>query len=116
MDHPPAPPWFDRCVAPRALLLGVAVAFAACCLAGHAAGRRNHLRDFHRFHQLISPESLYYPTVNEVCALARGRLDRDRVAVIVGGSSVLHGTGQRADQLWTDRLQALLGDDYRVIN
>ncbi len=116
MDHPPAPHWFDHLIAPRVLLLGVAVAFLACCLAGHLAGRRNHHRDFTRFHQLLSPESLYYPTVNEVCALARSRLDPNRVVVIVGGSSVLHGTGQPAAQVWTDRLQARLGAGYQVLN
>src|SRR5262249_20318142 len=38
------------------------------------------------------------------------------VNVIVGGSSVMYGTGQSADKVWVRRLQAELGDDYRVLN
>jgi hypothetical protein len=36
--------------------------------------------------------------------------------VIVGGNSILHGTGQRAAEVWTRHLQEQLGDDYRVVN
>jgi hypothetical protein len=107
---------FERLLAPRALLLGVAAAFLGCCLAGHLASRRNHFQHFERFHMMLSPETLYYPTVGQVRALARSRCDRGKVLVIVGGSSVLHGTGQRAGHVWTDRLQEELGDGYQVLN
>ncbi len=107
---------FDRLVAPWPLLVGVVAAFLACCLAGHLAGRRNHHRQFHRFHILLSPQTLYYPTPCEVRALARDRLGRDRIVVIVGGSSITEGCWQAPADLWTLRLQALLGDEYQVIN
>src|SRR5262249_2142638 len=63
-----------------------------------------------------SAEGLYYPTVCQVRQLAKSRLDPGKVVVIVAGSSVMHGTGQRADQLWSKRLQELLGEQYQVIN
>src|SRR5262249_21037318 len=53
---------------------------------------------------------------SQVCELARSRLPHDKVAVLVGGTSVLHGTCQKADEVWTRRLQALLGDRYAVLN
>src|SRR5262249_38079452 len=107
---------FERLLAPWALLVGVAAAFLGCCLAGHLASRRNHLHHFGRFHLMRPPEPLYYPTVGQVRQFARSHYDRDKVLVIVGGSSVLHGTGQRAGHVWTDRLQEELGDGYQILN
>src|SRR5438045_8141064 len=101
---------FERLVAPWALLLGVAAAFLGCCAAGRLAGSRNHIHHLERFHALVGPDTLYYPTVCEMCQLARSRLDPGKVVVIIGGSSVLHGTCQTADEVWTRRLQDDLGD------
>ena len=101
---------------PPALLLGVVGSFVTCCLAGRALSRRNPFVHFERFHTAINPEGLFYPTASQVRALGRDFLDRDRIAVLVGGSSILHGAGQRAEEVWTRHLQAALGDDYRVIN
>ncbi|HZY83779.1 MAG TPA: hypothetical protein VFE78_03045 [Gemmataceae bacterium] len=106
----------ERLVAPWPLLLGVAASFLACCAFGAWYGRHNVYDNFARFHEKISPESLHYPSASQVLALARARLPRDKVAVIVGGNSIMHGTGQRAELLWTKALQARLGDDYRVLN
>jgi hypothetical protein len=115
MDRP-APSWFDRLIAPRVLLLGAAVSFLGSCLAGFVVSRQNHFAQFDRFHFYIAPETLYYPTACQVRELARSRLDRDKVAVIIGGSSVLHGTCQPPGHVWAERLQALLGDRYQVLN
>jgi hypothetical protein len=111
----PAGP-LERQLAPWPLLLGVAASFLACCAAGAWCGRRNLYDNFERFHPAISPEWLHCPTPSQVLALARARLPRDKVAVIVGGNSILHGVGQRPEWLWTKALQAALGDDYRVLN
>jgi hypothetical protein len=78
--------------------------------------RHNQYQRFTRFHGFLGPETLYYPTASQVCELARARLDPTRIAVIVGGNSILHGTGQRSSKLWTRQLQEALGDDYRVLN
>ena len=110
------PPSLNDRVCPPALFLGVLCAFVACCMAGRALSQRNPFVRFERFHYAIGPHSLFYPTASQVRALGRELLDRDRIAVIVGGSSVLHGAGQRTGQVWTEYLQAALGDDYRVIN
>jgi hypothetical protein len=103
-------------VAPWPLILGVAAGFLGCCLAGRLVSHRNPFGDFERFHQMIAPESLFYPTACQVRELARSRFDPAKVAVLISGSSVLHGTCQQADQVWTRRLQALLGDRYQVLN
>jgi hypothetical protein len=109
------PRWEDL-VAPRAIFAGIAVAFTACCVAGHLAGRHADWQDFARFHKKLSPETLFFPTARQVRAFGREHLDRGKIIVVVGGSSVLHGTGQRAEQVWTLKLQELLGEEYQVIN
>src|SRR4051794_20856253 len=116
MSKPSSGSALERLVAPWPLLLGVAVAFGGCCLAGRLVSHRNHLHHFNRFHMLISPQGLYYPTAGQVRALARNTLDRDKVAVIVAGSSVTYGGSQKLEHCWTKRLQDELGDGYQVLN
>ncbi len=106
----------ERLVAPWPLLLGVLVAFLGCCAAGRWYSRRPVYENFERFHPWIGPETLHYPTSTQVLALAREHLPPDKVAVIVGGNSILFGVGQRPEFMWTKALQAELGDDYRVLN
>src|SRR3954463_15698565 len=101
---------WERRIVPGPLLLGVAVSFLGCCLAGYYLAHRNVYAPVVRFHPMISPETLHYPSASQVVALARSRLRRDRVAVIVGGSSINHGVGQRLEEVWTRKLQADLGD------
>jgi hypothetical protein len=92
------------------------VSFVGCCLAGFVVSRQNHFKEFRRFHQFLGPETLYYPTVCQVRALAHSRLDPDKIVVLVGGSSVLYGTFQARDEVWSERLQRQLGDRYQVLN
>jgi hypothetical protein len=105
-----------RPVRPRALLLGAAAGFLACCAAGRLAGRHDLFGDAARVRPRNLPSTLFYPTAGELLALGEARTDPGRVAVVVGGNSVLYGVGQTADQLWTRRLQEELGDRYRVLN
>lgn len=99
-----------------AFLLGVIVAFVGCCLVGYLGRDRMLFANFSRFHVRIAPQSLYYPTACQVRALARQQLDSDKIAVVIGGNSILYGVGQRTGHVWSDHLQELLGDGYRVLN
>jgi hypothetical protein len=69
-----------------------------------------------RFHDAISPESLFYPTASQIETFGRRQVDADKIVVVIGGNSILYGTGQRPDGVWTAKLQELLGDRYQVIN
>jgi hypothetical protein len=106
----------SRLIRPWPVILGTVVSFLACCVAGRIVSDRNYYRDFQRFHPSINYLTLHNPTVSKVRALARSRLDRDRIAVVVGGNSVLYGSGSGGGIVWTERLQELLGEDYKVIN
>ncbi|HKV42881.1 MAG TPA: hypothetical protein VJX67_27030 [Blastocatellia bacterium] len=116
LPNVPAPKedgWFPACTA---FLWGVGLAFAACCLAGYVASRYNPFYNFHRFHVKMAPESLFYPTASQFRDIVLSTADASKIIVIVGGSSNFHGVSQPVDQLWTRRLQVLLGDDYAVYN
>jgi hypothetical protein len=106
----------ERLIRPYPFFLGVVLSFVVCCLAGLLASRHNFFEHFLRFHKRINLESAYFPTASQVRALARATLAPEKIAVVVGGNSILYGTGQLADELWTKELQALLGDRYQVIN
>jgi hypothetical protein len=106
----------ERLIAPRALLAGVIASFVACCVLGRTVSRVNIYRDFTRFHSHISSLSLYYPTASQARAVAQSGLTPERIAVVVGGNSVMYGHGHGAENLWTRYLQAQLGDRYRVVN
>jgi hypothetical protein len=103
-------------VTPVSFLTGVVVAFLGCCLAGRLLSQHNPYKRFTRFHHYIHLETYVYPTASQVRALARERLDPNKIAVIVGSNSILHGVGQRVEHVWTRRLQKVLGDDYCVLN
>jgi hypothetical protein len=106
----------DKAIAPRPLFLGMVLAFLGCCLLGRLVGSVNVYEKFQRFHFRINTQTQYFPTACQVRELGKAMLEPDRVAVIVGGNSILYGHGQREQAVWSDRLQELLGERFRVIN
>jgi hypothetical protein len=101
---------------PVPILLGVVVGFLACCVAGRVAARQQPFKNFVRFHPHIAPDSHHYPTFSQTLNLARQHAKPGKVLVIVGGNSVMHGVGQRAEHLWSKHLEQLLGDRFVVLN
>jgi hypothetical protein len=118
MNSPPETPGLlARLLIPRALLLGVVVAFAACCLFGYLGAAKNIYMPFVRFHQYLNPESCFFPTASQVRAMGKGYLKQDKITVIVGGNSILFGSGQWAADVWSRHLQDILGRrHFQVIN
>ncbi len=116
MDRPTWRTALARFLAPGSLFVGVAAGFLACCLLGRLVSGCNLYREFERFHLYLTPETLYYPTPCQLRELGHSRLDRNKIAVVVAGSSRMQGTGQQPDELWTRRLQERLGDRFCVIN
>ena len=101
---------------PIPVFIGLVVGFAGCCIAGRVAANIQPFEHFTRFHQHIMPTNHYYPSFSQVFNLARERAKTGKVLVVVGGNSIMHGAGQRESELWTRRLQTLLGEDYAVLN
>lgn len=105
--------WFFR---PRTFLAGLAAGLALCSLVARRVSYRGYHDTFTRFHQVLSPEAQYYPTLAEMCGIVRSRCRPDQVLVIVGGNSVFNGVGQPADRMWTVELQRRLGAGFVVVN
>lgn len=108
MSWPPIRPgWF---------FFGLALGLVTLGWLGRYVGRTDYHPGFVRFNQAISPEGNYFPTVDEMCAIARGCCRPDQVLVVVGGNSILYGVWQMQQEVWTGRLQELLGPRYCVVN
>jgi len=103
-------------IRPRWFLGGLVFGLGALAWWGWRISRTDYHPGFVRFHQLISPEANYYPTLDEMSAIVRSKCRPDQVLVIVGGNSILFGVWQRDVDVWSKRLQELLGDRYCVIN
>lgn len=108
---------WTRLLSFKIFLVAFVVTLISLSLLGRWCSQQNPYQNFVRFHQLITPEALYYPTISHLRAIAKEQLqDQDKVGVIVGGSSVFNGATQPPNRIWTKHLQELLGDRYRVVN
>ena len=98
------------------LLGGLAAGFMLTTLAGHRAAITSRPEKFQRFHQRISPDTLFYPPYAMLESLALENWKPHQTLVIVGGNSILNGVGQPVEELWSRHLQELLGNSYVVVN
>ena len=112
LDPCPRPPWLR----PSGYVAGLAIGLAWLSWMGWRASVTDYHPGFARFYPAISPETNYYPTLNEMTAIVRARCRHDQVLVIVGGNSILEGVWQPVADLWSRHLQDILGDRYCVIN
>lgn len=101
---------------PVPVLMGIVTGFLACCVAGRLAAHQQPFENFVRFHQGIGADSHFYPPFSQVLNLARERVQPGKILVVIGGSSILNGVGQRESQVWTRRLEEVLGENYVVLN
>lgn len=107
-----AAPWMR----PGWFLAGIALGLAGLSWLGRSAGRTDFHPGYARIYPAISPETHYYPTLDELLTIVRARCRTDQTLVIVGGNSILEGVWQPVGDLWTRHLQELLGEHYCVIN
>jgi hypothetical protein len=98
----------------RALVAGAVFGFGACTAAGHFVPET--MEPFTRFHMFVAPDTFYYPTVRSVWNMVQGRVDHGKTVVVVGGSSLLYGDGQRVGYAFPDALGKELGPGYTILN
>lgn len=103
-------------IRPWWFLSGFAIGLGCLAYSGWRISGTDYHPGFLRFHSMISPEGSYYPTLDEMCAIVRAKCRPDQVLVVVGGNSILLGVWQKSEDLWSERLQKLLGDKYCVVN
>jgi len=103
-------------IMPKSMLAGIVSGFTLLCVLGKMVSEKPQFDNFVRFSHFTSFETQYYPTAKQVEATARANLDPKKIAVVIGGSSVLNGWGQRGTHVWSQKLQEILGDKYSVVN
>lgn len=102
---------------PTYFFAGIILGFLICCLAGYAVSHKARFAHFNRFYNIINPQIYYYPTAHELLATAQHIVkDKNKVMVLIGGSSVFRGTGQNPEDVWSKELQKQLGKQYVVLN
>lgn len=105
-----------RWLAPRVFFLGIALSFVACCVMGRQIVKLVSFRDYQFLTEYLNPLSQYRPTALQIRTLARRQLPQEKIAVIIGGNSVLQQSGGPRSEPWTRYLERELGDDYRLLN
>ena len=100
----------------HSFFVGIAAGLLLAVALGREAARQVTPVNFERYYPTISPESHFYPSYDSMQKLALDRWSPGKVLVIIGGNSVLNGVGQQVENLWSRRLQHLLGTGYVVVN
>lgn len=101
---------------PRYFFLGILIGFISCCILGYIISQQARFQRFVRFFNDIGPVLNYYTTANELLVTARHEVSHNKILVLIGGSSIFRGEGQNPDELWSEKLQKLLGEKFKVLN
>lgn len=105
-----------RFLMPRTFFLGFAAGMAACVLLGWKVERDGFYRHFVRIGGSYQIDNTFLVSPTQMTKWIRSNCSRDKVLVLVGGSSIMMGTGQPERYLWSRKLQGLLGGGYCVFN
>jgi hypothetical protein len=76
----------------------------------------SEFKEYEKFHFMISPESNYFPTIDETIRNVDIKKNKGKKFIVIGGSSASAGVGQTYSNLWSTQLQNELGAEYKVIN
>jgi hypothetical protein len=97
-------------------LIALVLTFIFLIILSHRTIKENTFEGVQRFHDSISTGGDYFPTARQVWQYVIKRAKKDKINVIVGGSSVLYGVGQPQGVTIADKLQEKLGPNYLVMN
>ena len=97
-------------------LTALILTFVFLIFLGHRTIKQNTFEGVLRFHDSISPSGDYFPTARQVWQYVIKKAKKDKINVIIGGSSVMYGLGQPQGVTIADKLQEKLGPNYLVIN
>jgi len=101
---------------PKLFFAGILLGFLACCFLGYGVSKKARFTHYTRLFNAISPRMQYYPTTQEFLNTADHLASKEKILVLIGGSSVFRGSGQNPEETWTNELQRLLGNQYTVLN
>ncbi|HEY0863407.1 MAG TPA: hypothetical protein VGD97_04830 [Lacunisphaera sp.] len=99
------------------LLGGILVGFSLAVLLGYQASTYSKPSRFVRFNQWINPQSVFFPPFRMLEHLALSRWQPGQTVVIIAGNSIFNGVSQPVSEIWSQRLQEILGPEkYVVVN
>lgn len=101
---------------PRTFFLGFAAGIAACAFLGWKVERDGFYENYVRAGGPYQIDNTFLISPTQMTSWIRSRCSRDKTLVLVGGSSILMGTGQPVRSLWSGKLQELLGERFCVVN
>src|SRR5260370_26471100 len=104
-----------RIMKPAPFFLGLFCGLICLSYLGSHVVSDEWARQFTRFQRSIHSESNYFPTIRQLTQILDAG-DTSKIAVVIRGTSVLHGTGQHDSLMWTRQLQQNLGPSFRVFN
>lgn len=107
--------WLERVIQPKVFLVFFFIGVAGASCAGALLTSGSMFESFKRVNYYIGGETLFNITARQLHGLL-SEIPEDKVIVVVGGTSRFFGVGQSLDHLWSNKLQDLLGDDYKVVN
>jgi len=88
-----------------------------CCLAGkYVSETFAYDPPFERFNEYLLRDTNYFPTASSMLNTVLQQSSEEQILVLIGGNSVLRGYGQGKSDIWSKKLQALLGGQYKVFN
>jgi len=99
-----------------AFMAGLFTALMILGSLGHSLGGKNYYSGVSRFGQWLSADANHFPTLFSLLNWAEAQSSENKTFVVVGGSSIFHGVGQREPLSMPARLQGILGDNYIVLN
>lgn len=107
----------DRLLDFRFFIIGLTISFTLLLVAGRSVSSSfSYNAPFTRFNEYLLRDTNYFPTASSMLNTALIQSTPDQTLVLIGGNSILRGFGQGANDIWSEKLQQLLGSNYRVFN
>lgn len=99
------------------MLAGIVAGFLLAVVLGSQAADYSKPSGFVRFQRWTDPEGIFFPPFRMLEHLALNRWRPGQTVVIVAGNSIFNGFSQPAGEIWSRRLQEILGPEkYVVVN
>lgn len=99
-----------------AFFVGLSAGLTLLSGLGKLASEFNYYNGVTRFGQWLSADANHFPSYYALKNWALSQARQEKTTVVLGGSSVIHGVGQRLNHSFASKLQRYLGDDYVVLN
>ena len=99
-----------------AFFVGILAGWGACAFAGRVVSQQPGYEAFRSWFAPLARQGGFYPTASQLVAHVRAHAPKDKILVLVGGTTTAGGPGQDGGEVWSAALQRELGRKYAVVN